>query len=797
MPCSLVHLARALLCLLLISVGFATAQGPLNATEDAKLIASDPEAFDEFGVSAALSGGTAIIGARGGNPPGWGWYYGAAYVFVNSGAGWNQQSELTASDPGNTDSFGDDVSLYGDTAIVGAAGAYHSGVNQPGAAYVFVRTGSSWSQQDKLIASDPNNNDGFGRAVAIHEETAFVGAPNKSNGAGAAYTFVRNGSNWIQQAKITPLNSPLGDRFGTSVAVSGNTAVIGSTGSAYVFEYDGLGWNQTKKLKVANSAGSFGQAVSLSGDTIVVGAAQVAGGGAAYVFVRSGENWVQQAELTASDSLHADEFGASVGILGDTVTVGARNSSSSEASQSGSAYVFMRSGTSWIQHKKLTASDAGPNDRFGDSVALSESAIIAGASQEDPLGINNAGSAYVFSSSCKLPLKTVRVSVKRVLSSQQQVPSGWGTVDDPTNPISQWVKKASSILEAQAGISLHLDEVVDIVDPVTPNSWFDVNVTENPTENKVKELEDAAIADPCYFRWRTDAINVYLVNSRFKNQGALVCQIGGTSSFPDGPHKEIILLRQPILNDEVGLAHELGHYFNLYHTFETSFGAEQQMTCVATSPDCASTGDKVCDTPADPNDLVMLESLYGIGSCYGSNSSAPFVALSRNIMSYYGGITPELATVSDGQCCRAKAALLAQRQHVLVDSAIVQAVCTWTYLGHSKSGVFGPPLLVGTGTLLPQSTMTLNLTNALPLVPAYLLVGSSALTHAFFGGVLVPLPTWAFLLVTDGSGKISFSYALPAGLPSGVPVYMQCWVADLAPTPFGWSASNALKAIAP
>ena len=197
-------------------------------SQRAELTASDGAGTDYFGSAVAISGSTAVVGAPGKNTGA-----GAAYVFVGSGTAWSQQKELTAAD---AFTFGSSVAIYGSTAVIGAP-IY----NTYAAAYVFVRSGTAWSQQAKLTASDAAAGDDFGIWVALSGSTAVVGAnANFSGGAGAAYVLCRSGTAWSQQAELTASDAALQDQFGISVAIYGSTAVVGAqynskTGAAYVF----------------------------------------------------------------------------------------------------------------------------------------------------------------------------------------------------------------------------------------------------------------------------------------------------------------------------------------------------------------------------------------------------------------------------------------------------------------------------------------------------------------------------------------------------------------------------------
>ena len=329
--------------------------------EDAKLTASDAAAADLFGGSVALSGDTIVMGARGDDDAGN--QSGSAYVFVRSGSTWNEQAKLTASDAEGGDNFGYSVALSGDTAVVGAWIDDHAGGNLAGSAYVFLRSGTSWTEQAKLTASDAEDFDRFGVSVAVSGDTAVVGAHSDGDQFGSAYVFVRNGTSWSEQAKLTASDAATDDEFGRSVALSGDTAVVGS------FHDDHAGGPDA---------------------------------GSAYVFVRSGTGWSEQAKLTASDAAGGDEFGLSVALSGDTAVVGAVSDDHAGGTNAGSVYVFLRSGTSWNEQAKLTASDAAASDSFGFAVAFAGDTAVVGARNDDDNGFGS-GSAYVFVRSGVLP----------------------------------------------------------------------------------------------------------------------------------------------------------------------------------------------------------------------------------------------------------------------------------------------------------------------------------------------------------------------------------------------------------
>jgi hypothetical protein len=354
-----------------------------GSVRQAKLTASDGSTYDYFGAAVAISGSAALVGAVGKDS-----FTGAAYVFVRTGATWWQQAELTASDGAANDFFGGSVALSGSTSVVGASGK--------NTAYVFVRSGQSWSQQAELTASDGTESDFFGASVAVSGSTAVVGAAGKNRYVGAAYVFVRSGQTWSQQRELLASDGVANDSFGDSVAISGSSVVVGApvknsyTGAAYIFVRSGQSWSQQAELSARDGLAndSFGNSVAISGSTAILSAVGKNATGAAYVFVRSGQSWSQQAELSAPDGVSGDEFGSSVAISGPIAVVGAESKDGS----SGAAYVFVQSGGRWSPRGKLTAHDTREGDSFGNSVAISGSGLVVGALWKHAY----TGAAYAF-----------------------------------------------------------------------------------------------------------------------------------------------------------------------------------------------------------------------------------------------------------------------------------------------------------------------------------------------------------------------------------------------------------------
>ena len=476
------------------------ASGWADMTQTAKLTAFGAAAGDEFGISVAVDGNTILVGAHQNDSDD-----GAAYVFTKPFTGWADSSEtakLIASDAAADDEFGISVALDGDTAVIGARQDDDNG-SQSGSAYVFTKVSGVWSQKAKLIASDGAANDEFGISVAVDGDTAVIGARQGDTRNGAAYVFTKVSGVWSQKAKLTADDGAADDEFGISVAVEGDTAVIGAyqdddhgdlSGSAYVFTQDSSGgWRQRDKLTASDGAARdrYGYSVGVSGDTVVVGAysddSNEANTGAAYflripgwtdirdsddetishivtgltndeehTFQVRGVNaagaglasarargtptfaipnrptglaaaagdtvvdlsWddpedstiekyqlleiIQGGKLSTASTddpvVRGDGFGISVAVDGNTAVIGAYKDDDAGA-DSGSAHVFTRSSSTaaWSWAAKLTASDAAANDEFGICVAIEGDTIVVGAHQNDADDQDNdEGAAYVF-----------------------------------------------------------------------------------------------------------------------------------------------------------------------------------------------------------------------------------------------------------------------------------------------------------------------------------------------------------------------------------------------------------------
>lgn len=388
----------------------------LLPAEVLRLTALDAEAGDRFGIAVAVDGDTAVVGAYFDDHEG-GIDAGAAYVFVREGGVWTQSAKLTASDAAANDQFGRTVAISGDTIVVGAYLADHTGGVDAGQAYIFVRAEGVWTEQAMLTAPDAAANDRFSNWVAIDGDTAVIGTylDNHAGGidAGSAHVFVRENGIWAHQAKLIATDGTAQDQFGILLAIDGDIAVIGShrsdlpagidAGAAYVYVRENGVWTQTAKLTASDAAANdrFGQSVAVSDDTVAVGAhnrgnAGQPSAGAVYVFTMSGGVWTETANLIASDSAADDHFGWSVAICGDVIVAGSVLGSHMGGAVAGSACVFWSSGSTWTEVAKLIASDASAGAEFAVSLAMSGDQVLVGSYLSDPEGRIDAGAGYLF-----------------------------------------------------------------------------------------------------------------------------------------------------------------------------------------------------------------------------------------------------------------------------------------------------------------------------------------------------------------------------------------------------------------
>jgi len=383
------------------------------------LSASNGIPGDGFGSAAAI-GDAVFVGAPGAGSD----ESGRLDAFEWNGADWTGVATLGPSDGETGDRFGSALAVDGDTLLVGAYG-WAPGSDGPdtdaaGAAYVFERAGGEWAEQTRLVPDDGDAYDRFGYSLALDDGTALIGAFNDEDphgdSAGAAYVFERTGGSWSQQAKLTAEDGDEQDYFGRSVDLDGDRALIGArrattllggekAGAAYVFERSGETWSQQQKFwpHDTDTWDRFGEAVALDGETALVGAygdedpvgdGRFEGAGSAYVFERRDGRWRQQAKLAAEGIEPNDAFGLAVALDGGTALVGAPNHDVDDVDGAGSAVVFRQDGTEWTESNSYSAATPTENGRFGVAVELGSGLAVVGAPGADD-GPEVPGSAFV------------------------------------------------------------------------------------------------------------------------------------------------------------------------------------------------------------------------------------------------------------------------------------------------------------------------------------------------------------------------------------------------------------------
>lgn len=394
-------------------------------TEQAILTAGDKATNDQFGGCVALdaTGSRVAIGAPGATPNGYGSYRGKLYIFVRSGNSWTQEALILSPDTVNETRFGEKISISGngDRIIVGSRSATVSGQSSAGKAYVFVRTGTTWTVEATLTNATPATNDQFGSSVAIDTSgtRVAIGSPYKNvpgnNAAGEITVFTRTGSTWTREATIHKTSGiASNDWLGVSLAISGDgtrlisggkldSYNVNAKGEITVFVRSGTTWTQEQIIPGPSNINEyyFGMFLDIdeTGSRFVSSEYDAKNGsvypqGKAYVFKRTGVTWTQEQIILSNDISDFDYFGCSVSISsnGLVISIGAMGSGTI-----GKAYIFNYNGTNWVQNNRFTNNDT--SDKFGYSVSISGDAtkLAVGVYKADPSSITDAGQVEIFS----------------------------------------------------------------------------------------------------------------------------------------------------------------------------------------------------------------------------------------------------------------------------------------------------------------------------------------------------------------------------------------------------------------
>lgn len=359
------------------------------------ILADDGKSGDSFGYDVAIDGNTALVGAFKADIDGV-IDAGATYVYVLGDNGWQKQAKLVAEPAFVDDTLGGKVALKKNVAMLGVMLRDDKGKDS-GAVVSFEREVNAWKQRQVFTAPDAKPGDAFGQSIALTKNHLVIGAPRNDvlgNDAGAAYIYKRENDTWRYQTKITASDGVAEDLFGISVAIDGNTILVGAdlhdkkaenAGAVYVYVLEENKWKQEAKLMASDGGKTdiFGVRVALSENTALVSARRDdteelgIDAGSAYIFVRDGSTWTQQAKLTSPDGQADDRFGRGVALSGDTAIISAMNHDAN-GSNTGALYVYKKGSGGWRYTSKFVAKSSMPDDRFGWNVGLSNDiAIIA------------------------------------------------------------------------------------------------------------------------------------------------------------------------------------------------------------------------------------------------------------------------------------------------------------------------------------------------------------------------------------------------------------------------------------
>ncbi len=372
--------------------------------------AEDATPGDHFGYSVEISGMYAVIGAPddkiGSNS-----VQGSAYVFKKENGVWTQQAKLLASDGAAEDFFGTSVDIDGDYIVVGAPSKIVNGMESAGGIYVFYRSGDQWNQQAILAASDPDSGDQLGRAVAISGLYLIAGAPYNDVSAqpdrGNAYIFSRSGATWSQHAIISPTFGLPGDHIGKSVDIDGDKVLIGApyddnnnkvnAGCVYAYKRTGNLWYAEYHFlpQSAQEDSHFGEAVAIDDTTVVIGWPQLDYSGflslgIACVYFYNGTTWYRHSDIIPSEQREGLSYGSEVGISNGVIVVGVPQNHVGYAYAQGKAWVYQQHGSQWQVTRSIVDDHGQPHDYFGFGIGIDAHEVIIGSYAKN----DNSGKVY-------------------------------------------------------------------------------------------------------------------------------------------------------------------------------------------------------------------------------------------------------------------------------------------------------------------------------------------------------------------------------------------------------------------
>ncbi len=395
------NLLRFITCLfLLLSLRAYSVEAGFPYFEQ-KVTASDGGNGDYFGTSVSIDRDTAVVGARYSDND-----RGSAYIYEFIDDSWIEQQKIIPSNPDQVEYFGLSTSIDNDTILIGA---YSKDDNlSAGWVYVFQKSENQWIEQQRLNSSDGLALD-FGKSVAISGDTALIGADGDGS-EGAAYIFYRSNGSWIETQKLIPSTSPPNSAFGSSVSIDGDTAAVGAPGddfngegdfgSVYFFKKSDGAWVQEQKISPddVEAYDMFGGAIAIEGDVAVIGSEydddNGANSGSAYIFNQINGDWIQKQKLLANDGDQWDYFGKDVSVDGNTIVIGSIGDRDDDSPQGG-AYIYLYSDSLWTEKGKVTPFDDFPANFFGYSVSISNDKVLVGAIWDNDKG-NDSGASYFY-----------------------------------------------------------------------------------------------------------------------------------------------------------------------------------------------------------------------------------------------------------------------------------------------------------------------------------------------------------------------------------------------------------------
>lgn len=393
----IVHTISVAFFIILVFGSIAISTAAATPVVENKLAAGDPVADAQFGRSVAMAGDLVAVGEGGDGA------VGAVYLYKRQGMTYIPEATLVSPDatPDTFPEFGRTVAIQGDTVFVGARFAQAGDLERAGAVYMFRKQGDVWQYEDKIVSPVPEDEDNFGRALAIQGNLLAVTARKSSLEEGSAYVFVHSDGRWIHQADLAASDAAPGAYFGQSVAIQGDVIAIGArnadpkgAGAVYFFRQSVEGWTEIAKVNPVDGKKNdqFGFTVAISGDVVAVGARRadpdnLTDAGAIYVYSLKEDSVKLVTIITPGDACAYDEFGQSVAIAGEVIVAGAWK----DDNKQGSVYLFRRSDSRWTETGKITASDGIAGDEFGYSIAAFGNRMVTGAHFADA----KAGVAYV------------------------------------------------------------------------------------------------------------------------------------------------------------------------------------------------------------------------------------------------------------------------------------------------------------------------------------------------------------------------------------------------------------------